>query len=68
MRIPLRGLIKEGFWADIVIFDFDKVKDKATFQDPHQYAEGISYVLVNGEVVLDGGRITGKKPGKIIRK
>ncbi len=68
MRIPLRGVIKEGFWADIVVFDFDRVKDKATFQDPHQYAEGIEYVVVNGEVVLDRGRITGKRPGKVIRR
>lgn len=68
MRIPLRGLIKEGFWADTVIFDLNKVKDKATFQDPHQYAEGIEYVVVNGEVVLDRGKLTGKRPGRVIRR
>ncbi len=61
-----RGVIKEGLWADIVIFDPDKIKDKATFDDPHQYPEGIYYVIVNGTVVVEKGKITGKLPGKII--
>lgn len=68
MRIPFRGLVKEGFWADLVIFNFDKVKDKATFQEPHQYAEGIEYVLVNGELVLERGKVTGKRPGRVIKR
>jgi len=63
-----RGIIKEGFWADIVIFDPDRIKDKATYADPHQYPEGISYVIVNGEVVVENGRLTGARPGKVLRR
>ncbi len=58
-----RGLIKEGFAADILIFDENKVADKATFDDPHQYSEGFKYVLVNGTLVLDNAVHTGAKPG-----
>lgn len=58
-----RGQIREGFAADIVIFDETKVGDKATFENPHQYAEGFSTVIVNGSVVFDGNALTGKMPG-----
>jgi len=63
-----RGIIKEGFWADVVIFDPAKIKDKATYASPHQYPEGISYVIVNGQVVVESGRLTGIRPGKVLRK
>jgi len=63
-----RGLIKEGYYADVVIFDPDNIKDKATYKDPHQYSEGINYVIVNGEIVVHNKKITGLKPGKILRK
>jgi N-acyl-D-amino-acid deacylase len=59
-----RGLIREGYAADIVLFDEKLVTDKATFDAPHQYANGFSSVIVNGEVVLDGNSMTGKMPGK----
>jgi N-acyl-D-amino-acid deacylase len=59
-----RGQIREGFAADIVIFDENKITDKATFENPHQYAEGFSYVLVNGQVVFDGNQMTGTKSGQ----
>lgn len=62
-----RGLIKEGMWADIVIFDPVKVIDKATYQDPHQYPEGIEYVLVNGKVVVEKGNHTGILAGKVLQ-
>ncbi|MFQ5789389.1 MAG: amidohydrolase family protein [Acidobacteriota bacterium] len=62
-----RGLLREGFYADIVIFDPETVIDKATYENPHQYSEGIDYVLVNGEVVVDGGRITDARPGMVVR-
>lgn len=62
-----RGLLKEGFQADITLFDADTVIDKASFEDPHQYPEGIPYVIVNGEVVLDDGEHTGALPGVVIR-
>ncbi|MCP4725566.1 MAG: D-aminoacylase, partial [bacterium] len=61
-----RGLLSEGKFADIVIFDYDRIQDKATFVDPHQYCEGIDYVMVNGEIVVDHGELTGKLPGKVI--
>jgi N-acyl-D-aspartate/D-glutamate deacylase len=63
-----RGIIKEGFWADIVVFDPDKIKDKATYADPHQYPEGIDYVIVNGQVAVDHGTLTGARPGKVLRR
>jgi N-acyl-D-aspartate/D-glutamate deacylase len=61
-----RGILSEGKYADIVIFDLEHIQDKATFMNPHQYPEGIEYVLVNGEIVVDHGVITGKLPGRII--
>lgn len=63
-----RGALKSGYFADIVIFDQDKVIDKATWTDPHQYPEGIEYVLVNGRVVIKEGDHTGDLPGKVLRK
>ena len=68
VRLQDRGLIKEGFWADLVIFDPNKIMDKATYQDPHQYPEGINYVIVNGQIVVENGKLTGKRPGKVIKK
>ena len=58
-----RGQIREGFMADLVIFDDATVIDKATFDKPHQYPEGISLVIVNGQVVFDGQKMTGARPG-----
>lgn len=63
-----RGMIKENYWADIVVFDPGKVRDRATYTNPHQYAEGIPYVLVNGELVVDEGKFTGKLPGKVLTR
>ena len=62
-----RGLIREGLVADITVFDPAVVADKATFAKPHQYAEGITFVIVNGVVVLDDGEMTGVLPGRPIR-
>jgi N-acyl-D-amino-acid deacylase len=58
-----RGQIREGFAADIVIFDETKITDKATFEQPHQYAEGFSSVIVNGKLVFDGAKMTGVMSG-----
>ena len=58
-----RGQIREGFAADIVIFDENTVSDPATFDKPHQYATGFSKVIVNGETVFDGEKMTGKMSG-----
>ncbi len=68
LRIKDRGLLREGFWADIMLFDPDTVEDKATFREPRQYPVGIPYVIVNGEVVLDNGCHTGKMPGRVLRR
>jgi len=62
-----RGLIRPGYWADIMVFDKDKIKDKSTFKDPQQYPEGIDYIMVNGKIVIEKGEHTGELPGKILR-
>lgn len=62
-----RGIIREGAWADIVVFDPEKVYDKATFINPHQFPVGIHYVIVNGEITVKDGKHTGKLNGRIIR-
>ncbi len=61
-----RGLLREGFYADVAVFDPERVRDMATFEDPHQYAVGVLFVLVNGELVVDQGEHTGARPGRII--
>jgi len=63
-----RGMIREGFHADLVVFDLDRIKDAATFFEPHQYAEGIDYVLVNGTSVIENGKLTWQKPGVVLIK
>jgi N-acyl-D-amino-acid deacylase len=63
-----RGLIRVGSHADIVIFDPQTVSDKATFANPHEYPEGIRYVLVNGQVTIDDGRHMGVQAGQVLRK
>ena len=63
-----RGLIREGMWADIAIFNADKIMDKATFFNPHRYPEGIEYVMVNGKVVIEEGEHTREMPGKVFRR
>ncbi len=61
-----RGLLRPGMKADIAVFDPARVRDAATFEKPHQYAEGFSTVVVNGQIVLDGGMITASRPGKVL--
>ncbi len=63
-----RGIIREGAYADIVVFDLESVRDTATFQDPHQLAEGMVYVLVNGGLAVDGGEFTGGMHGRALRR
>jgi len=62
-----RGLIKEGFAADLVVLDLAKVQDLATYEEPRRYSAGFPFVAVNGVLVVDGGRITGAAPGKALR-
>jgi len=63
-----RGAVADGRIADLVVFDQDKITDKATFKDPHRYPEGIEYVLVNGQPVVEKGAQTDRLPGKIVKK
>ncbi len=65
-RIQKRGMLREGLYADITIFDFQTFKDNATFSNPHQYSQGLRWVIVNGEIVVDDGMHTGKLPGMIV--
>jgi N-acyl-D-amino-acid deacylase len=67
LHIQDRGLLREGMFADIVIFDPDTVEDRATFEDPHQLSVGIHHVLVNGQLVLREGVHTGALPGRALR-
>ncbi len=67
LGLPDRGYLKEGYWADIAIFDPLTVIDNATWSEPHQYPTGIPYVIVNGEVVIDQETFSGKLAGKVLR-
>jgi dihydroorotase/N-acyl-D-amino-acid deacylase len=66
MGLTDRGVLKKQMWADIVIFDPDTVRDLATFDKPNQLSEGMEYVLVNGVPVIDGGKMTGALPGRVL--
>jgi N-acyl-D-amino-acid deacylase len=67
MRLTDRGVLKLGMWADIVVFDPQRVRDLATFENPNQLSEGMQYVLVNGVPVIDGAKMTNALPGKVLR-
>jgi len=62
-----RGVLKKGMWADVVVFDPEKITDKATFENPNQFSVGMDYVLVNGVQVIAEGKMTGALPGKVLR-
>ena len=67
MRLWERGLVRPGAFADLVVFDSATIRDRATFENPRQYAEGVRYVAVNGQLVVDGGRLTEARPGRALR-
>jgi dihydroorotase/N-acyl-D-amino-acid deacylase len=67
MRFADRGVLKQGMWADVVIFDPENVRDLATFDNPNQLSQGMDFVLVNGVPVIDNGKMTGALPGKVLR-
>jgi len=67
LKLKRRGRLEEGCFADIVIFDPEKIKDNATYDKPHQYSEGVRDVFVNGVQVLKDGEHTGEKPGRVVR-
>ena len=62
-----RGVLKQGLWADITIFDPEQIHDVATFENPNQLSVGMQYVLVNGVPVIAGGKATQALPGKVLR-
>ncbi len=67
MRLTDRGVLKQGMWADVVVFDPEKVRDVATFDDPNRLSEGMEFVLVNGVPVIESGKMSGALPGKVLR-
>jgi len=67
MRLADRGVLKQGLWADVVIFDPEKVRDLATYENPNQFSVGMDYVLVNGVPVIADGKMTNALPGKVLR-
>ncbi len=67
-RLHERGTIRAGAYADLVVFDLETLRDRATYRQPHQLAEGMVYVLVNGGVALDQGRFTGARHGRVLER
>jgi len=68
LNLKDRGLLKQGMYADVVVFDAATIADKATFENPAQYPVGIDYVLVNGVAAVDGGKYTDSRAGRVIRR
>ncbi len=67
LKIKKRGTLAPGYFADVVVFDPEKIQDHATFENSHQYSTGMLHVLVNGTQVLENGEHTGAKPGRVVR-
>ena len=67
LRLRRRGLLEPGFFADVVVFDPNRIQDHATFEEPHRYATGVQHVMVNGTLVLRDGEHTGALPGRVVR-
>ena len=67
LKLPRRGRIAEGYFADLVVLDPANVREKATFADPRQFSEGAEYVWVNGTLMLEQGTLYEKRPGRVLR-
>jgi N-acyl-D-amino-acid deacylase len=67
LHLPQRGYLKAGYFADVVVFDPKTFRDKATFDKPHQYADGVRYLFVNGKTAIDDGKFTEVLAGKVLR-
>ena len=63
-----RGLVEEGQWADLIVFDPTRIRDRATYRDPHRYSEGIDWVLLNGEIVVEEGNVNAHRVGRVLLK
>ena len=68
LGIADRGLLRDGFAADLVVFDAARVRSNATYDEPRRYPDGIDHVVVNGQLVVDGGVHTGALPGRALRR
>jgi N-acyl-D-aspartate/D-glutamate deacylase len=68
LGIPDRGLLRPGNFADVTVFDPERVIDRATYTEPFRYSEGVEYVVVNGKLVLERGKHTGARPGRVVRR
>jgi N-acyl-D-aspartate/D-glutamate deacylase len=68
MGLVDRGLLREGNWADVVLFDPSEVSDAATYENPHQLSQGIGYVFVNGRLAVENGVLTGEMAGRVLRR
>ncbi|MFX1339258.1 MAG: amidohydrolase family protein [Promethearchaeota archaeon] len=68
LRLKDRGILREGYWADIAVFDADRIIDKATYENPRLYSEGVEFVFVNGVLALKNGEVTGATAGVPIRR
>ncbi len=66
MGLTDRGWLREGYKADLVVFDPETIKDNATIFEPHQYSDGIEFVLINGQFVVEGGEPTMAMPGRVL--
>src|SRR5205814_7930264 len=67
LRLQRRGLLEPGYFADVVVFDPERIQDHATYDDPHRYATGVEHVAVNGALALRDGEHTGARPGRVVR-
>jgi N-acyl-D-amino-acid deacylase len=67
LKLPSRGYLKPNHYADVVVFDPKTFRDKATFDEPHQYATGVRYLFVNGKLAIDGEQYTDVLAGKVLR-
>jgi N-acyl-D-aspartate/D-glutamate deacylase len=68
MGIQDRGQLRAGAYADVVVFDPAQLRDTAEFQDPHQLAEGMEHVIVNGQFAVRNGAFTGDRPGRVLHR
>ena len=67
LRLLGRGVVREGAAADLVVFDPERIADRATYDEPHRYPDGIALVVVNGEVALEDGTTTAARAGRFLR-